>query len=412
MDVIRLKTILTNLTGKEIGVKWMRISTDYGSKKNSTPINEEPTKALVLEGPQDQVYELRDILSTWYGSKSKSFPDGVRMRLIPPLEVLMDVNRQENYGAAIAKQASFVSKIGKGSTWEFTSNLILDKKEPIAGISMRQLLMAIPSSNHPNYPLFHCVNRGWKEGSTVVFHFLPCNESEARMYISGIIAYLRATASSWYLDLFKPLARARRQGTSWDPTTRQLTSVVDSNFTETLQMDQLYDLTDSSAGLISEYSPGADNQIIIDIPANNGTSLGFYKDTDSISTFRSTVRSVLKKKVRNSISTPTITTTPTQSVSFAPTPYALKQDDTSLSRLSDTASKVAGLETRFEQMEFQFSSSFARLEVMLTGLGTNSLVAGNTSCTGSTTTPVNKMANPPPPASAGNSHSRVAGTGS
>jgi hypothetical protein len=260
MDVIRLKTILTNLTGKEIGVKWMRISTDYGSKKNATPINEEPTKALVLEGPQDQVYELRDILSTWYGSKSKSFPDGVRMRLIPPLEVLMDVNRQENYGAAIAKQASFVSKIGKGSTWEFTSNLILDKKEPIAGISMRQLLMAIPSSNHPNYPLFHCVNRGWKEGSTVVFHFLPCNESEARMYISGIIAYLRATASSWYLDLFKPLARARRQGTSWDPTTRQLTSVVDSNFTETLQMDQLYDLTDSSAGLISEYSPGADNQ--------------------------------------------------------------------------------------------------------------------------------------------------------
>jgi hypothetical protein len=33
MDVNRLKTILTNLTGKEIGVKWMKISTDYGSKK-------------------------------------------------------------------------------------------------------------------------------------------------------------------------------------------------------------------------------------------------------------------------------------------------------------------------------------------------------------------------------------------
>jgi hypothetical protein len=91
MDVNRLKTILTNLTGKEIGVKWMKISTDYGSKKNSATTNEEPTKALVLDGPQDQVYELRDILSTWYGSKSKSFPDGVRMRLIPPLEVLTDM---------------------------------------------------------------------------------------------------------------------------------------------------------------------------------------------------------------------------------------------------------------------------------------------------------------------------------
>jgi hypothetical protein len=32
MDVGRLKTLLTNLTGTEIGVKWMKVSTDYGSK--------------------------------------------------------------------------------------------------------------------------------------------------------------------------------------------------------------------------------------------------------------------------------------------------------------------------------------------------------------------------------------------
>jgi hypothetical protein len=109
------------------------------------------------------------------------------MRLIPPLDALSGSNRQENYGAALAKQASFVAKMGKGSSWEFTSNLILDKKEPTTGIPLRQLLMAIPSSNHPSYPLFHCINKGWKEGSTVVFHFLPSNESKARMYISGLI---------------------------------------------------------------------------------------------------------------------------------------------------------------------------------------------------------------------------------
>jgi hypothetical protein len=189
MDAVRLKTLLTNLTGTEIGVKWMKISTDYGSKKGRTNTNEEPTKALVLDGPQDQAYELRDILSTWYGSKSTSFPDAVRMRLIPPIDVLTDANRQENYGAALAKQASFVSKMGKGSSWEFASNLILDKKEPTTGISLRQIIMSIPSSSHSNIPLFHCVNRGWKEGSTVVFHFLPSHESEAHMYISGLIAY-------------------------------------------------------------------------------------------------------------------------------------------------------------------------------------------------------------------------------
>jgi hypothetical protein len=123
------------------------------------------------------------------------------------VDALSDANRQENYGAALVRQASFVSKMGKGSSWEFTSNLTLDKKEPTTGLSLRELIMSIPSSHHNNYPLFHCVNRRWKEGSTVVFHFLPSNESEARMYISSLIAYLRATALPWYQELFKPIAR-------------------------------------------------------------------------------------------------------------------------------------------------------------------------------------------------------------
>jgi hypothetical protein len=106
MDTNRLKSILTMLTGCEIGVKWMKINTDHGSKKANTQQHEEPTKALVLEGPQDKVYDLRDSLSTWYGSKSSTFPDAVRMRLIPPLDALSDANRQENFGAALVKQAS------------------------------------------------------------------------------------------------------------------------------------------------------------------------------------------------------------------------------------------------------------------------------------------------------------------
>jgi hypothetical protein len=251
MDVSRLISILTNLTGCEIGVKWMKINTDYGSKQRTSQQGDEPIKALVLEGPQDQVYELRDLLSTWYGSKSKIFPDAVRMRLIPPLDALSDANRQENYGTALMKQASFIAKMGKGSSWEFTSNLILDKKEPTTGISLCQLIMCIPSSQHLNYPFFHCVNCGWKEGSTVVFHFLPCNEGEARMYILGIIAYLRATALPWYQELFKPIARARSQGTTWDPETKQLHSVIDSNFTDSLQLDPIYDLTHSTGALLS-----------------------------------------------------------------------------------------------------------------------------------------------------------------
>jgi hypothetical protein len=411
MDTARLKFLLTSLTGSEIGVKWMKISSESSSKKDRTAIAEEPTKALVLEGPQDNIYELRELLSTCYGSKSTSFPDAVRMRLIPPLDALSDANRQENYGAALAKQASFMAKMGKGSSWEFSSNLILDKPEPTTGLSIRQLIMAIPSSQHPNLSLFHCINCGWKEGSTVVFHFLPSNEGEARMYISGLIAYLRATALPWYQDLFKPLARSRSNGTTLDPDTRQITSVTDSNFTETLQQDPLYDLTYSSAALLSSSTINLPdgNSFVFEVPNTDGSSLRF--DTDSISTFRSTVRSAFKKK-KNTISTPpTVASTPTQSVTFAPFMASSKLDDMSISKMSDTASKVANLETRFDQMENQFSSSFARLESILSGLGTQGLYADNSS-TGNHKPPEHSLANPPAPDFAGGSNQRAAGHGS
>jgi hypothetical protein len=257
------------------------------------------------------------------------------------------------------------------------------------------------------------VNRGWKEGSTVVFHFLPSHESEARMYISGLIAYLRATTLDWYLDLFKPIARSCSQGMSWDPNTKQITSIIDSNFTETLQQDPHYDLTDSTAGLLSSFTTTslvADKPVTFEIPSSDGVSLGFFKDTDSISTFRSTARSALKKKGKNLINT-SATTTPTQSVSFGPISYDSRPDDTSVSRLSDTASKVACLETRFEQMESQFCSSFARLEAMLSGIGTQRLAA-NPSSTGSITKPGNSLANHPSQAIVGSSTHSAAGSGS
>jgi hypothetical protein len=83
-------------------------------------------------------------------------------------------------------------------------------------------------------------------------------------------------------------------------------------------------------------------------------------------------------------------------------------------KMSDTASKVAGLETRFEQMEMQFLSLFSRLEAMLSGMKPQSLSAVNSSSIGGTTTPVCSLANHPTPVTAGGSisESRATGTGS
>ncbi len=115
------------------------------------------------------------------------------------------------------------------------------------------------------------------------------------MYISGLIAYICATASPWFLELFKPTARARSHGTTWDTTTRQITCLLDTNFADTLLSDPLYDLSGSDAALLSTLAstsnaPG-NTSISFDVPITDGASLGFYKETDSISTFRSVAKS-------------------------------------------------------------------------------------------------------------------------
>jgi hypothetical protein len=192
---------------------------------------------------------------------------------------------------------------------------------------------------------------------------------------------------------------------------------VDTNLIDSLKQDPLYNLTNSSAALLSssQHTDGNSimNSVTFDIPSNDGASLGFYKDSDSLSTFRSNVRSILKKKrEKTSTGTPaTAISTPTQSVSFSSFLLGQKMDDTSVSKMSDTASKVATLENRFQQMETQFSSSFARLKAILSGLSTQGQTAGSRSG-GGFTTPVLSLANPPVPDEAGGSKQRASGHGS
>jgi hypothetical protein len=79
--------------------------------------------------------------------------------------------------------------------------------------------------------------------------------------------------------------------------------------------------------------------------------------------------------------------------------------------MSDTASKVAGLENRYQQMESQFTTSFLRLEVIISGLGFQSLAA-NTGSLGSIQTPVPSSVNLPAPDSAGGFiNNKAAGSG-
>jgi hypothetical protein len=101
------------------------------------------------------------------------------MRLIPPISTIISKESKEKYGLVAARQAAFTSKIGVGTSWEFSQNLLLDHKHKILGSSLCEAIMSIESSKYPGFPVFHTVDKAWGSDNGVNFNFLPENESEA-----------------------------------------------------------------------------------------------------------------------------------------------------------------------------------------------------------------------------------------
>jgi hypothetical protein len=156
-DEDRLSELLSSLAGKKIGVKWKPIQTTNGVSRNKTnQDNESRVYALLLECAADKTQDTRMKLSKWYGSHSKHFPDGSKMRLVPPFNTILSQGNKQKYASLIARQSALNARLGTSSTWEMSTNLLIDRPEPKTGISLRQLLMSIPSQI---FPIDH---GGWK----------------------------------------------------------------------------------------------------------------------------------------------------------------------------------------------------------------------------------------------------------
>jgi hypothetical protein len=77
-DEERLADMMSKISGEKIGVKWKPIRTMDGTNRKKDP-NSARVYALHLESAADRVQEARKKLSKWFGSSSKSFPDGTKM---------------------------------------------------------------------------------------------------------------------------------------------------------------------------------------------------------------------------------------------------------------------------------------------------------------------------------------------
>jgi hypothetical protein len=77
--------MVSSLTGEKIGAKWKAVRTTDGSNRNKEKDNTTPRVfAIHLECVAEKTQDVRQKLSKWYGSASKKFPDGSKMRLVLP----------------------------------------------------------------------------------------------------------------------------------------------------------------------------------------------------------------------------------------------------------------------------------------------------------------------------------------
>jgi hypothetical protein len=280
-DVERISQHLSYLTKEKVGARWrtVRTSNTFQRRRNTQSDKSPPIQAIHLECDSRMVQSIKYKIAKLYSSTTNTFPDGTKMRLIPPISTIISKESKEKYGLVVARQAAFTSKIATGTSWEFSQNLLLDHKHKTTGLTLREAIMGIESSKYPGLPVFHTVDKAWGSDNGVNFNFLPENESEARMYIAGLIPYLRDSVGEWFLHAFSTEAIERHSDSVFDPASKQIYSTSDAWVNNSLLLDQEFNFTDNpSVGNVSANVP-------LFQATNHGTS--YFNDIDSVSTFRS-----------------------------------------------------------------------------------------------------------------------------
>jgi hypothetical protein len=368
-DENRLALLLSQLAGEIVGVKWKPVRTTEGFKKKEPTDTSIIVRALHIEGPADKANEIRTKLSKWYSSASTSFPDGTKMRLIPPFHTIISSDNKIKFGTLVARQEAINKRLATSTTWEFATNLTLDKPEPQSGKTLRQVLMSIPSSVYTGVPVFHSIDKQWRSENGVTFTFLPENESDGRMYVTGLIPYLRSI-NPWYLTCFTEDARLRHSSSIWDSEKKQLFSQSETGMGDNVYVDDEYNLSDIPTASRPTTSPEEEGYIEVNVPdvELDTATPPIFQESDSVSTFHpnrdNSISTSRKESVRHSVkfAVPSVTKA-YASVNTVPTTLTDDgNEDGAVSQLSDTASRLSTLETNFNNMSVGLREAFESLD--------------------------------------------------
>ncbi len=364
-DDERLAHLLSTLTGELLGVKWKQVRTTEGYKKRDPNDNSPRVMALHIEGPADKSHEIRQKLSKWYSSSSKSFPDGTKMRLIPPFNTILSRDNKVKFATLVARQEALNRRLAQTTTWEFATNLLLDKPSPTTGMSIRQVLMNIPSTEYEGASVFHTIDRSWRDENGVTFTFVPENDSDGRMYVAGLIPYLRSI-DPWFLTMFTEDARNMHRLSHWDEQSKQIFSSDELGMGDNVYEDDDLNCSDEPTAIRPEVGSTRPIEVVIPEVEITGIKPTMFNDKDSVSTFRSKyketannpVQAPKRSKVKPSVQfSPHASTTASSALQIPADVNKNTNDDGSVSKMSDTASRLSAFEAHFATVTDDFSEA-------------------------------------------------------
>jgi len=92
--------------------------------------------------------------------------------------------------------------------------------------------------------LFHSIDRTWRSLTSITLTFLPENEADARSFITGLIPFIKATHSPWFLKFSSKESQLRHLSSVWDKDTRQVYSAEEAELDGFLEDDDELNMMD------------------------------------------------------------------------------------------------------------------------------------------------------------------------
>jgi len=366
-DEERLTSLLSKVTGENIGVKWkpIRASTfSSGKKGNQEPA--ETVRALHVECAVDRLQEVRDKLNLWYNSASNKFPDGTKMRLVPTINSVTSIANKTKFASCIARQAALNAGLASANTREISTNLLLDRKDPSTNKSFREVLMAITPEKKPGTTLFHTIDKQFKSDNIVNFEFHPENASEAHNLIAGLVPFLKDTGNMFHLRMFNPDALNRQAKAKWNAITREADSETDMELTNLLAEDDDLNFTNEPTleKEINQATMENEPVVTMNIPEFPSEYMpSMVQESDSISTFHPKRVINLTEEKELDIEMEQTQPKPDMPASILKSPKNTDHDGMSRMSMSESASRISSLETELSSMQRKFQEAIDHLHV-------------------------------------------------